>query len=98
MIQSKQKVKDLCDKLMDVNPEQILIDLVQEEIEDALNGDNVTPDEIGSLVYKASILQDVYSQSFEKDVAYLVELIYALDDWHKDAEFANRSLGLDPNV
>lgn len=71
MIQSKQKVKDLCDQLMQIRPMQILIDLVQDEIEDILNSDSVTPDDIGAAEYQCSILRDVYNPSYIEDINYL---------------------------
>lgn len=97
MIQSKQKVKNLCDKLIFVNPAQIVIDLVQDEIEDRLYSEDVTPDEIGALVYECAILFEAYNPSLLSDHSYLSDMITALREWEADAGFANKSLGLDPN-
>jgi hypothetical protein len=97
MIQSKQKVKDLCEKLMQVNPHQILIDLVQDDVEELLNDKNVTPDDIIALSYGCDLLLEVYDIGFDSDYAYLCDIKDALDSWGSDAEFANKSLGLDPN-
>ncbi len=98
MIASKQNVKYLCDKLMQVAPSQIIIDLVQDGVEDRLYSDDVTPDEIGALVYDCSILMEVYNPVLADDIEYLRRLYNALDRWEKDATFANKTLGLDPNV
>lgn len=97
MLASKKRVIQLCDKLMQINPSQILIDLVEDEIEDRVYSDDVTPDEIGALEYQCSILRDVYNPEFTKDITYLIELEHALLDWGADATFANKTLGLDPN-
>lgn len=97
MIQTRQAVKDLCDKLMQVKPSQIVIDLVQEQIEEAVENDSTTPDEVGALCYYADILLIVYNPAFEDDIEYLQELRDALDDWSDDAEFINKTLGIDPN-
>lgn len=97
MLQSRQQVKDLCDQLMQRHPEQILIDLVQDKIEELVTEDDVTPDDIGAMAYECSILLDIYNPGFEGDVKYLIELKTALNNWEADATFANKTLGLDPN-
>lgn len=97
MIESKQKVKDLCDKLMQVRPNQILIDFVQDDIEEAIEDDETTPDQIGALCYECENLLTVYNPTFTADVSYLIAIHEALDAWCSDAEFANRALGIDPN-
>lgn len=97
MIQSKQKVADLCDRLMHVNPSQIIIDLVQEDIEEIVNASEVTPDDIGAIAYRCGILLEIYNPDLIGDVNYLTGLLAAIDDWQNDAMFANKVLGLDPN-
>lgn len=97
MIQSKQKVKDLCDKLFQVKPHQIVTDLVQDDIEEIVESDTTTPDDINALCYQCDLLLNIYNPAFEDDIEYLDELKAALEDWAGDAEFANRSLGIDPN-
>jgi len=97
MIQSRQKVKDLCDQLMEFKPKQIVIDLVQDDIEELVESDDATPDQIGAMAYQCGILLDVYDWRFATDIGYLKFLKAALDEWEKDATFANKSLGLDPN-
>jgi len=98
MTESKQKVIDLCDKLMQVSPMQIVIDLVQDEIEDRVHSNDVTPDEIGALCYQTSCLIEVYNPAITDDLKYLEDIYCALNKWLSDAEFANKALGLDPNV
>jgi len=97
VINSKQKVRDLCDQVVNVNPSQIIIDMVQDEIEELVESKETTPDEIGAQVYKARCLIDVYNPSFKNDIWYLSELISWLEAWNNDATFANKLLGLDPN-
>ena len=97
MIQSKQKVKDVCDELFHVKPEQIVIDLIQDEIEELLTSDDVTPDDIGAATYVTSLLIDIYNPVFKTDIEYLKRLHNALVRWGNDATFANKTLGLDPN-
>lgn len=97
MIQSRQKVKDLCDDLMKVRPMQILIDLVQEDIEELVSDDDATPDDIIATSYKCDILKDVYNPEFKEDINYLIALSMALESWGSDATFANKALGFDPN-
>lgn len=97
MIQSKQKVKDLCDKLMDVNPMQIIIDLVQDDIEELVYSDNTTPDDIGAATYYGSILKDCYNPELKSDIDYLIALQMALETWEGDLRLADKILGLDPN-
>lgn len=98
MIPSRLKVKDLCDQLMQRHPMQIVIDLIQDEIEEIVHADEVTPDEIGAASYYCSILKDVYNPELKSDIDYLVALEMALTLWCDDATFANKSLGLDPNA
>ena len=97
MTEAKQKVKDLCDDLMKVKPSQIIIDLVQDDIEEALADEDVTPDDINALSYQCDILLQVYNPELDDDILYLEALGEALSKWGEDAEFANRSLGIDPN-
>jgi hypothetical protein len=94
---AKQQVQHLCNQLMNINPAQIVIDLVQENIEEILNDDDVTPDAIGAECYHCSILREVYNPDYDTDIQYLLDLEIALRKWSDDAEFANKSLGLDPN-
>ena len=52
MIPSKQKVKDLCDKINSMGYQQITIDLVQDDVEELLNADEpVVRDDIGAAAY-----------------------------------------------
>lgn len=97
MIQSKQKVKDLCDRLMQVKPHQILIDMVQDNIEEILTDDKCTPDDVTATSYQCDILLEIYDLDYKSDVEYLTQLRDALTEWGRDKEFANKSLGLDPN-
>jgi len=97
MIASKQKVKDICDRLMEVKPAQILIDFIQDDVEDLLTEEDVTPDDIGSVSYHSAVLLDVYNPVYLKDIIYLTEIEAALCEWLRDATFANKTLGLDPN-
>lgn len=97
MTRSRQKVKEVCDRLIKVNPEQIIIDFVQGNVEEVVYDENCTPDDIGSLCYTCENMLIVYNPVFEKDIAYLIELKSALSDWDKDATFVNKTLGLDPN-
>lgn len=97
MINSKQKVKDHCDSLMSVNPNQIIIDFVQDDIEEVLYGDEDTPDMVGSLQYTCGSLLSVYNPAIKDDVEYLKILYHLLNDWRSDLEFANKTLGIDPN-
>lgn len=97
MTESRQKVKELCDRLMQVNPHQIVIDFVQDDIEEVVHGDSVTPDDIGALAYECENMLQVYNPVFIGDIQYLTELKAALSAWDSDATFVNKTLGLDPN-
>jgi hypothetical protein len=98
MTEAKQRVITLCDNLMKVSPMQIVIDLVQDDIEDRVYSNDVTPDEIGALCYQTSCLIEVYNPAISDDLKYLEDIHHALNKWLNDAEFANKSLGLDPNA
>lgn len=97
MIQSKKRVKDICDQLFHVKPSQIVIDLVQDEIEELLTEDDVTPDQIGAEIYGINNLLAVYNPEFGDDINYLSLLCNTLNVWHKDATLINKTLGIDPN-
>lgn len=97
MIASRQKLIDICDKLMRVHPEQIVIDFIQDCVEEVAHGDSPTPDDVGSLCYQCDCLLEIYNPAFEEDIWYLTELKTALNNWLSDSEFSNKALGIDPN-
>ena len=94
----KQKVKEICDKVYLRNHNQITIDLIQEDVEELLEINDPTPDDIGACSYRVSLLLEVLNPKFENDISLLVELTPALNEWCSDKEAVNRLLGLDPNV
>lgn len=95
--QSHQKVIEISKKITP-RYSQIVIDLFQDDLEDLLEDESRTPDDIGSFSYNVSILLEVFNPILKLDIELLKELESALDNWSSDAEFVNRSLGLDPNV
>lgn len=92
----KEEVAEIANK---ITPEhtQIVIDLFQDDLEDMLSQEDVTPDDIGAFSYNVGNLKDVFNPKFGKDIELLTDLEKALDDWLIDREFVNKSLGLDPN-
>lgn len=98
MTQAKEKVKAVSEQIYKFGLSQIIIDLVQDMVEEYLEQEDVTPDEIGSMKYECSILLEVYNPALEKDILFLNDLIEALQDWNDQATQVNKILGLDPNA
>ena len=93
---AKEQVAEVAKKITPVYT-QIVIDLFQDDLEDLLDHEDVTPDDIGAFSYHVGSLLTVFNPEFIKDIDLLRELQAALNEWSKDREFVNRSLGLDPN-
>lgn len=96
MIQAKQNVKTICDKIYNYGYTQIVIDLVQDDIEELLEDEELVRDKISAAAYQCNSLLDVFNPSFNLDIELLIELESALVDWEQSHEFANRVLGLPP--
>lgn len=97
MIKVKQEVKDICNEVYKFGFTQIVIDLIQDDIEELLEGD-IDRDKISSASYRCSLLLNVFNPVLFKDVELLTALIKALDNWTQSHEFANRALGLPPEM
>lgn len=97
MKQAKDKVTAIALEIYNFGLSQIIIDLVQEDVEELVEADEVTPDDIGAQVYDISILIDVYNPALEKDLDFLNRLHEALKEWGEQATQVNKILGLDPN-
>lgn len=99
MTPKAQIVKDICDSIAYDFPEQILIDLVQDEVEDLFRNyseDQTTRDAVGAAAYKVSILKEVYNPQFQKDIEILDKLYVALEEWRNEIEQRNKILKLPP--
>lgn len=97
MIQVKQDVKNICSKIWQMGYSQIVIDLIQDDIEELIE-DEIDRDKISSSAYRCSLLLQVLNPILVKDIELLTELIAALDNWTSSHEFANRVLGLPPEM
>ena len=97
MIKVKQDVKDVCNEIYRFGYSQIVIDLVQDDIEELIE-DEIDRDKISSAAYRCSLLLKVFNPIFVKDIELLTKLIKTLDDWTASHEFANRALGLPPEM
>lgn len=97
MSKASEKVREISRKVYLNTFCQILIDYVQDEVEEILDNNHPTPDEVGACSYKGSIILEVFNPSFTTDIELLNELLPAIEAWHKELEFVNKSLGLDPN-
>lgn len=95
-INSKQKVIDLSRKITP-HYTQIVIDLFQDDLEELLDEQNITPEDIGAFHYNVDILKDIFNPKFTIDIQLLTDLQEALKEWGNDREFVNKTLGLDPN-
>lgn len=93
----RQAVKEICEKVYRSNYFQIIIDFIQEDVEELVEKDDPTPDDIGSLSYRCSIILEIMNPTLVQNVELLTELNLALEVWQKDRENVNRILGLDPN-
>lgn len=93
----KGKVKSICDKVYQKQFKQITIDLIQDNIEELLENDDRTPEEIGAACYNVGLLVEVFNPVLDHDLELLKELKEALHNWYVDAERVNKFLGLDPN-
>ncbi len=90
----KQKVKDIANEIYGFGYQQILIDFVQDDVEEVLNAESITRDDVGALAYEASLLLDVYNPKFKKDIDLLNRLDNALRHWENDIEANNQLLGI----
>lgn len=97
MTEAKLKVKNLCEEIYKFGFSQIVIDIVQDNVEELVEQENITPDEIGAQAYELSILIDVYNPALEKDLTFLTDLMKAIREWGEQAEQVNKLLGIDPN-
>jgi hypothetical protein len=97
MIQVKQDVKNICSKIWQKGYSQIVIDLIQDDIEELIE-DEIDRDKISCAAYRCSLLLQVLNPILVKDIELLTELIAALDNWTSAHEFANRALGLPPEM
>lgn len=84
----KDKVIEVS-KLITYNHSQIVIDIFQDDLDDLLEKEDITPDDIGSFSYKLGILIDVFNPEFGDDVLLLNKLHKAIYDWLSDREFVN---------
>jgi hypothetical protein len=97
MTKAKQAVVELRKKIhpaCEINPSQIVIDLVVEEIGELLNEGSPSRDEVGSCCYKISLIKEIMNPQREKEIAYLGELYTAMDNWSKEIEATNILLGI----
>jgi len=93
---SKESVLTVSKKI-DPTYSQIVIDLFQDDLDELLENEHITPDDIGAFHYNVENLIEVFNPVFEKDILLLSELSSALSDWNEDQDFINKTLGLDPN-
>jgi len=76
---------------------QKTIDLVQETIEQldrCVDDEPIRRDELGAMNYDIGILLDVWNPELKYDIEILKRVDKIIDDWCKDVEFVNISLGI----
>lgn len=76
---------------------QKTIDIVQETIEQLdrdVEEEPIRRDELGAINYDIDILLEVWNPKLKYDIEILKRVDKIIDDWGKDVEFVNISLGI----
>ncbi len=80
-----------------LNVSQKTIDLVQDIIEQLdrdIEEEPIQRDELGAINYDIDILLEIWSKDLEYDIEILKRVDSIIEDWYKDIEFVNISLGI----
>lgn len=76
---------------------QKTIDIVQESIEQLdrdVEEEPIRRDELGAINYDIDILLEVWNPKLTYDIEILKRVDKIIDDWGKDVEFVNLTLGI----
>lgn len=93
----KKAVKNIAEIIYSENFHQVTIDFIQDQVEELLRNEHVTPDEIGATCYDLGTLKEVFNPEFKEEIVFLEKLYRAMNNWLNGAEFVNKVLGIDPN-
>ena len=78
---------------------QKTIDVVQETIEQLdrdYEEEPIQRDELGAINYEIMTLLEVWNKKLDYDIDVLKRFDKIIEDWYKDVDFVNRTLGTPP--
>ena len=94
-----KQLREIDSKLFDNlgKASQKTVDLVEETIVDLdrdIEEEPIQRDELGAINYEIDVLLEIWNPSLKYDIDILKRFYNIIDEWYKDVEFINKSLGI----